>query len=221
MKTSVTEKESQGNLEEILHVKPKVEIVYQAVQYTGKNIHDIYRIFKGREIKFNVEDGWNDNLILIIKDRNANYYLTVGKYILFSYYVDQDLPNNVCIRAVAENLSEIQNKFKIISFDKPMHNLSVKPTVMEGFRALPFNWKTVNIFLDLFFTGNYIANLSTYRGNRLVLNLSERSCDGVELHQNNYIVFRFRPDRSISIVEYDLSPIRFQERYEIIEEAVK
>lgn len=68
MKTSVTEKESQGNLEEILHVKPKVEIVYQAVQYTGKNIHDIYRIFKGREIKFNVEDGWNDNLILIIRD---------------------------------------------------------------------------------------------------------------------------------------------------------
>ena len=46
MKTSVTEKESQGNLEEILHVKPKVEIVYQAVQYTGKNIHDIYRIFR-------------------------------------------------------------------------------------------------------------------------------------------------------------------------------
>lgn len=102
-----------------------------------------------------------------------------------------------------------------------MHNLSVKPTVMEGFRALPFNWKTVNIFLDLFFTGNYIANLSTYRGNRLVLNLSERSCDGVELHQNNYIVFRFRPDRSISIVEYDLSPIRLQERYEIIEGEVK
>lgn len=62
------------------------------MQYTGKNIHDIYRIFKGREIKFNVEDGWNDNLILIIKDRNANYYLTVGKYIIFSYYVDQDIP---------------------------------------------------------------------------------------------------------------------------------
>lgn len=102
-----------------------------------------------------------------------------------------------------------------------MHNLSVKPTIMEGFRALPFNWETVNIFLDLFFTGNYIANLSTYRGSRLVLNLSELSCDGVELHQNNYIVFRFRPDRSISIVEYDLSPIKFQERYEIIEEEVK
>lgn len=102
-----------------------------------------------------------------------------------------------------------------------MYNLSLKPTVMEGLRALPFNWKTVNIFLDLFFTGNYIANLSTYRGSRFVLKLSELSCDGVELHQNNYIVFRFRPDRSISIVEHDLSPIEFQERYEIIEDEVK
>lgn len=183
MKTLVTEKESQGNLEEILRVKPKVEIVYQAIKYTGDNIHDIYRIF--------------------------------------SYYVNRDIPDNVCIRAVAENINEIKNKFEIISFDKPMHNLSIKPTVMEGLRALPFNWKTVNIFLDLFFTGKYIANLSTYRGSRLVLNVSEISCDGVELHQNNYIIFRFRPDRTISIVEYDLSPTEFQERYEIIEEEVK
>lgn len=221
MKTLANKKEISGNLEGILHVKPKTEIIYQAVQYTGKNIHEIYKVFNERSMKFNVESGWNDNLILKITDQNTFYCLSIGSYIIFSYYVDQDIPNNVCIRAVAENLSEIQNKFKIISFDKPMHNLSVKPTVMEGFRALPFNWKTVNIFLDLFFTGNYIANLSTYRGNRLVLNLSERSCDGVELHQNNYIVFRFRPDRSISIVEYDLSPIRFQERYEIIEGEVK
>lgn len=221
MKTLVTEKESPGNLEEILRVKPKVEIVYQAIKYTGDNIHDIYRIFKGREIKFNIEDEWDGDLILRIKDHNANYYLTVGKYIIFSYYVNRDIPDNVCIRAVAENINEIKNKFEIISFDKPMHNLSIKPTVMGGLRALPFNWKTVNIFLDLFFTGNYIANLSTYRGNRLVLNLSELSCDGVELHQNNYIVFRFRPDRSISIIEYDLSPTEFQERYEIVEEEVK
>lgn len=221
MKTLANKKEVQGNLEELLHVKPKTEIIYQAIKYTGDNIHDIYRIFKGREIKFNVEDGWDGNLILKIKDRNANYYLTVGKYIIFSYYVDRDIPDNVCIRAVAENISEIQNKFEIISFDKPMHNLSVKPTIMEGFRALPFNWKTVNIFLDLFFTGNYTANLSTYRGSRLVLNVFELSCDGVELHQNNYIIFRFRPDRTISIVEYDLSPTEFQERYEIIGEEVK
>lgn len=221
MKTSVTKKESPGNLEEILRVKPKVEIVYQAIKYTGDNIHDIYRIFNGREIQFKVEDGWDGNLLLKIKDHNANYYLTVGKYIIFSYYVNQDIPNNVCIRTVAENINEIKNKFEIISFDKPMHNLSIRPTVREGFRALPFNWKTVNIFLDLFFTGNYIANLSTYRGDRLVLNVSEISCDGVKLHQNNYIVFRFRPDRSISIIEYDLSPIEFQERYKIVEEKVK
>lgn len=221
MKTLVTEKESQGNLEEILRVKPKVEIVYQAIKYTGDNIHDIYRIFNGREIQFKVEDGWDGNISLRIKDRNANYYLTVGKYIIFSYYVNRDIPDNVCIRAVAENINEIKNKFEIISFDKPMHNLSIKPTVMEGLRALPFNWKTVNIFLDLFFTGKYIANLSTYRGSRLVLNVSEISCDGVELHQNNYIIFRFRPDRTISIVEYDLSPTEFQERYEIIGEEVK
>lgn len=41
MKTLVTEKESPGNLEEILRVKPKVEIVYQAIKYTGT----IYMIF--------------------------------------------------------------------------------------------------------------------------------------------------------------------------------
>lgn len=139
MKTLVTEKESPGNLEEILRIKPKVEIVYQAIKYTGDNIHDIYRIFKGREIKFNIEDEWDGDLILRIKDHNANYYLTVGKYIIFSYYVNRDIPDNVCIRAVAENINEIKNKFEIISFDKPMHNLSIKPTVMEGLRALPFN----------------------------------------------------------------------------------
>lgn len=82
MKTLANKKEVQGNLEELLHVKPKTEIIYQAIKYTGDNIHDIYRIFKGREIKFNVEDGWDGNLILKIKDRNANYYLTVGKYII-------------------------------------------------------------------------------------------------------------------------------------------
>lgn len=221
MKTLVTEKESPGNLEEILRVKPKVEIVYQAIKYTGDNIHDIYRIFKGREIKFNIEDEWDGDLILRIKDHNANYYLTVGKYIIFSYYVNRDIPDNVCIRAVAENINEIKNKFEIISFDKPMHNLSINPRLWRGLGHCHLIGKTVNIFLDLFFTGNYIANLSTYRGNRLVLNLSELSCDGVELHQNNYIVFRFRPDRSISIIEYDLSPTEFQERYEIVEEEVK
>lgn len=73
MKTLVTEKESPGNLEEILRVKPKVEIVYQAIKYTGDNIHDIYRIFKGREIKFNIEDEWDGDLILRIKDHNANF----------------------------------------------------------------------------------------------------------------------------------------------------
>lgn len=132
MKTLANKKEISGNLEEILRVKPKVEIVYQAIKYTGDNIHDIYRIFNGREIQFKVEDEWDGNISLRIKDRNANYYLTVGKYIIFSYYVNRDIPDNVCIRAVAENINEIKNKFEIISFDKPMHNLSIKPTVMEG-----------------------------------------------------------------------------------------
>ena len=71
MKTLVTEKESPGNLEEILRVKPKVEIVYQAIKYTGDNIHDIYRIFNGREIQFKVEDGWDGNISLRIKDHIA------------------------------------------------------------------------------------------------------------------------------------------------------
>lgn len=114
MKTSVTEKESPGNLEEILRVKPKVEIVYQAIKYTGDNIHDIYRIFNGREIQFKVEDGWDGNISLRIKDHNANYYLTVGKYIIFSYYVNRDIPDNVCIRAVAENINEIKKREKDI-----------------------------------------------------------------------------------------------------------
>lgn len=44
MKTLVTEKESQGNLEEILRVKPKVEIVYQAIKYTHYVLLWIIRI---------------------------------------------------------------------------------------------------------------------------------------------------------------------------------
>lgn len=62
MKTLVTEKESQGNLEEILRVKPKVEIVYQAIKYTGENMYDIYRLFRKHDIKFNVN---NDSYIYV------------------------------------------------------------------------------------------------------------------------------------------------------------
>lgn len=54
MKTSVTKKESPGNLEEILRVKPKVEIVYQAIKYTGT----IYMIF----IEYSMDVKYNSRL---------------------------------------------------------------------------------------------------------------------------------------------------------------
>lgn len=221
MKTLANKKEISGNLEGILHVKPKTEIIYQAVQYTGKNIHEIYKVFNERSMKFNVESGWNDNLILKITDQNTFYCLSIGSYIIFSYYSDRSAPDNVCIRAIAPNLSDIQKKYKIIKSDNYMHNLSITLMDTEGLRALPLNWKTVNIFLDLFFTGDHNVELSTMVWNKFILKIYAESSDPVKVEHNNYIVFRFRPDRTISIVEYDLSPTEFQERYEIIEEAVK
>jgi hypothetical protein len=153
MKTLANKKEISGNLEGILHVKPKTEIIYQAVQYTGKNIHEIYKVFNERSMKFNVESGWNDNLILKITDQNTFYCLSIGSYIIFSYYSDRSAPDNVCIRAIAPNLSDIQKKYKIIKSDNYMHNLSITLMDTEGLRALPLNWKTVNIFYEFIGSG--------------------------------------------------------------------
>lgn len=221
MKTLANKKEIQGNLEELLHVKPKTEIIYQAVQYTGKNIPEIYKLFNERGMKFNVESGRNDTLILQITDRNTFYCLSVGNYIIFSYYSDRSTPDNVCIRAIAPNLSDIQNKYKIIKFNNSMHNLGITPMDTEDLRALPLNWKTVNIFLDLFFTDGNNAELSTMYGNKFILKIHAVSSDPIKVMHNNYIVFRFRSDRTISIIEYNLSVAEFQERYEIIGEEVK
>lgn len=221
MKTLANKKEISGNLEGILHVKPKTEIIYQAVQYTGKNIHEIYKVFNERSMKFNVESGWNDNLILKITDQNTFYCLSIGSYIIFSYYSDRSAPDNVCIRAIAPNLSDIQKKYKIIKSDNYMHNLSITLMDTEGLRALPLNWKTVNIFLDLFFTGDHNVELSTMVWNKFILKIYAESSDPVKVEHNNYIVFRFRPDKTISVIEYNLSVIAFQERYKIIGEEVK
>lgn len=221
MKTLANKKEISGNLEGILHVKPKTEIIYQAVQYTGKNIHEIYKVFNERSMKFNVESGWNDNLILKITDKNTFYCLSIGSYIIFSYYSDRSAPDNVCIRAIAPNLSDIQRKYKIIKSDNYMHNLSITLMDTEGLRALPLNWKTVNIFLDLFFTGGHNVELSTMAWNKFILKIYAESSDPVKVEHNNYIVFRFRPDKTISVIEYNLSVIAFQERYKIIEDEVK
>ncbi len=221
MKTLANKKEISGNLEEILHVKPKTEIIYQAVQYTGKNIPEIYELFNERSMKFNVESEWNDNLILKITDQNTVYCLSIGSYIIFSYYSDRSAPDNVCIRAIAPNLSDIQKKYKIIKSDNYMHNLSITLMDTEGLRGLPLNWKTVNIFLDLFFTGDHNVELSTMVRNKFILKIYAESSDPVKVEHNNYIVFRFRPDRTISVIEYNLSAIAFQERYKIIEDEVK
>lgn len=46
----------------LINVKPKVERIYQAMQYTGENMYDIYRLFRKHSIKFNVS---NDSYIYI------------------------------------------------------------------------------------------------------------------------------------------------------------
>lgn len=102
-----------------------------------------------------------------------------------------------------------------------MHNLSITLMDTEGLRALPLNWKTVNIFLDLFFTGDHNVELSTMVWNKFILKIYAESSDPVKVEHNNYIVFRFRPDKTISVIEYNLSVIAFQERYKIIEDEVK
>lgn len=57
--------------------------------------------------------------------------------------------------------------------------------------------------------------------NKFILKIYAVSSDPVKVEHNNYIVFKFRPDRTISIIEYNLSVTEFQERYKIIEDEVK
>ena len=44
----------------LIDVKPKEERIYQAMQYTGENMYDIYRLFRKHSIKFNVNNDYSD-----------------------------------------------------------------------------------------------------------------------------------------------------------------
>lgn len=69
----------------LIYVKPKVERIYQAMQYTGENMYDIYRLFRKHSIKFNVN---NDSYVyptLDITYQDLSYMLLADRYVVYSY----------------------------------------------------------------------------------------------------------------------------------------
>lgn len=43
----------------LIDVKPKVKRIYQAMQYTGENMYEIYRLFRNHDITFNVSNDYS------------------------------------------------------------------------------------------------------------------------------------------------------------------
>lgn len=80
----------------LINVKPKVERIYQAMQYTGENMYDIYRLFRKHSIKFNVS---NDSYIyptLDIEYTGAPCMLLGNQYVVYSYPFNNDFDNTKC-----------------------------------------------------------------------------------------------------------------------------
>lgn len=219
MKTSVTEKESPGNLEEILRVKPKVEIVYQAIKYTGDNIHDIYRIFRQHSIKFNVNNNSYVYPALDIEYTGAPCMIQVDQYIVYSYPFNNDFDDTKCkklrILEIGLGLSEIQNEYKITDINKSRATVTLEPHKSGDIRALLLSPENIDIFVDLFIIHGNNTTISKHLG-RLFFSMGGFRDETIRVYEGMYIVLDFRSDGSVSILDYNLFPKDFQEKYEII-----
>ena len=218
MKTSVTKKESPGNLEEILRVKPKVERIYQAMQYTGENMYDIYRLFRKYSIKFNVNNDSDVYPTLDITHQDSSYMLLADHYVVYSYPFNTDFDDTKCeklrILSIGLELREIQNKYKILNFNRSRATVTLEPHNSGDIRALLLSPGNVNIFVDLFITHGNNARISKHWG-RLYLRLARWYHETIMVDEGTYIVLDFRSDGSVSILDYNLSPKTLQEKYEI------
>lgn len=203
----------------LIDVKPKVERIYQAMQYTGENMYDIYRLFRKYSIKFNVNNDSDVYPTLDITHQDSSYMLLADRYVVYSYPFNTDFEDAKCeklrILSIGLELSEIQNKYKILNFNRSRATVTLEPHNSGDIRALLLSPGNVNIFVDLFINHGNHTEISKVWG-RLFFRMGRYKYEVIRVQEGRYIVLDFQSDGSISILDYNLSPTEFQEKYEII-----
>lgn len=202
----------------LIDVKPKVERIYQAMQYTGENMYAIYRLFRKHSIKFNVNNDSDVYPPLDITYQDSSYMLLADRYIVYSYPFNKDFDDTKCqklrILSIGLDLSDIQNEYKIIDFNKSRSTVTLEPHKSGDINALLLSPENLDIFVDLFITHGNNARISKHWG-RLYLRLARWYHETIMVDEGTYIVLDFRSDGSVSILDYNLSPKTLQEKYEI------
>lgn len=202
----------------LIDVKPKVERIYQAMQYTGENMYDIYRLFRKHSIKFNVNNDSDVYPTLDITHQDSSYMLLADRYIVYSYPFNKDFDDTKCqklrILSIGLELSDIQNKYKIVDFNRSRAIVTLEPPKSGDIKALLLSPENIDIFVDLFINHGNNARISKHWG-RLYLRLARWYHETIMVDEGTYIVLDFRSDGSVSILDYNLSPKTLQEKYEI------
>lgn len=202
----------------LIDVKPKVERIYQAMQYTGENMYDIYRLFRKHSIKFNVNNDSDVYPTLDITHQDSSYMLLADRYIVYSYPFNKDFDDTKCqklrILSIGLELSDIQNEYKIVDFNRSRAIVTLEPPKSGDIKALLLSPENLDIFVDLFITHGNNARISKHWG-RLYLRLARWYHETIMVDEGTYIVLDFRSDGSVSILDYNLSPKTLQEKYEI------
>lgn len=203
----------------LIDVKPKVERIYQAMQYTGENMYDIYRLFRKYSIKFNVNNDSDVYPTLDITHQDSSYMLLADRYVVYSYPFNTDFEDAKCeklrILSIGLELSEIQNEYKILNFNRSRATVTLEPHNSGDIRALLLSPGNVNIFVDLFIIHGNNTEISKHLG-RLFFSMGGFRDETIRVYEGMYIVLDFRSDGSISILDYNLFPKELQEKYEII-----
>lgn len=202
----------------LIDVKPKVERLYQAMQYTGENMYDIYRLFRKHSIKFNVNNDSDVYPTLDITHQDSSYMLLADRYIVYSYPFNKDFDDTKCqklrILSIGLELSDIQNEYKIVDFNRSRAIVTLEPPKSGDIKALLLSPENLDIFVDLFITHGNNVRISKHWG-RLYLRLARWYYETIMVDEGTYIVLDFRSDGSVSILDYNLSPKTLQEKYEI------
>lgn len=203
----------------LIDVKPKVERIYQAMQYTGENMYDIYRLFRKYSIKFNVNNDSDVYPTLDITHQDSSYMLLADRYVVYSYPFNTDFEDAKCeklrILSIGLELSEIQNEYKILNFNRSRATVTLEPHNSGDIRALLLSPENVDIFVDLFIIHGNNTEISKHLG-RLFFSMGGFRDETIRVYEGMYIVLDFRSDGSISILDYNLFPKELQEKYEII-----
>lgn len=203
----------------LINVKPKEERIYQAMQYTGDNMYDIYRLFRKHSIKFESHCDSDVYPTLDITYNDLSYMLLADRYIVYSYSFNKDFDDTKCqklrILSIGLELSDIQNEYKIVDLNRSRATVTLEPHNSGDIRALLLSPENVNIFVDLFINHGNNTEISKVWG-RLFFRMDKYKYEVIRVYEGMYIVLDFRSDGSISILDYNLFPKDLQEKYEII-----